>query len=650
MKIAALPVNETERLAALYEYRLLDTAPDDSFDALTQLAATLCGAPISLLTLVDRQREWHKSIFGIELPRSAPRTASFSSHAILRNDLFEVSDTLSNQRFADHALAAYDRGIRYCASAPLLTATGFAIGSLSVLGHAPQQLTAAQRDELKQLARLAMTLMEAHKKGAQTARLAPILENLESEIHIFEADKLSYLYLNATARRNLGYTEDEIAHMTPLDLRAHWGEGELRGLLESLRSGHQQHLAYETQLMRKDRSTYPVEVRLQFLRDGATPAFISIVNDITARKAQETALRDSESRFRAIVSNTPGMVFQGQWLGDETLRFSYVSEGCLQVLGLSVESLLADPALLQAMVLAEDRESFKESARQSANSLGQWNWEGRLWMERYDDVKWVSLRASPRLFAGGGVVWEGIIFNITKSKQTEADLAASREQLRSLSAHIMAAREQERARIAREIHDDLGGNLSAIKIVLNWLGNRVEAAQPEVLERLRSASAVVDRSMQLAQQIARDLRPAILDCGIVAAVQWQADEFRKRMGMRCEVICSEAEIALQAEVAVAVFRILQEALTNVAKHARASRVQIHLQVHLGVLELQVIDNGRGIDQDALAKPAAFGIRGMMERSDYLSGKLSVSRAPGGGTAVHLSIRIDPETPAARGGQ
>jgi PAS domain S-box-containing protein len=477
----------------------------------------------------------------------------------------------------------------------------------------------------------------------EALRLAAILENLDSEIHIFDAESLKYLYLNTAARRNLGYTEEEIARMTPRDVRANWAEGELQSLLEPLRSGQEQQLAYETRLIRKDRSTYPVEVRLQLWRDGSIPAFISIVNDITVRKAHETALRESESRFRAIASNTPGMVFQGQWGADETLRFSYVSEGCLQVLGLSVEALLGDPSLLQETVLAEDRDAFMDSVRKSAASLGQWNWEGRLWMERYHDVKWVSLRASPRSLEGGGVVWEGIISNITKSKQTETELAASREQLRSLSAHIMAAREQERTRLAREIHDDLGGNLSAIKFVLNWLAQRVDANQPEVLERVRSASAVVDRSMQAAQQIARDLRPAILDCGIVAAVQWQAEEFRKRMGMRCEVICSEAEITLQPEVAVAVFRILQEALTNVAKHARASRVQIHLQLRARVLDLQVIDNGRGIEQEALSIANAFGIRGMMERSDYLSGKLSVSRAPGAGTVVRLTVEIDPET-------
>lgn len=528
MKTTALPANEAQRLAALHEYGVLDTAPDASLDAITRLATTLCAAPISLLTLVDREREWHKSIFGTKLPRSTPREASFSTHVILANQILEVPDTQCDERFAS-GWAATDFKIRSCIAVPLITSVGYAIGSLSVLDRAPRKFTAGQRDELTQLAQLAMTLLEAHKQRAHTARLA-----------------------------------------------------------------------------------------------------------------QETALRESESRFRAIASNTPGMVFQSQWGADETLRFSYVSEGCLQVLGLSVASLLANPAMLQEMVLAEDRAAFTDSVRKSAASLAPWNWEGRLWMERYRDVKWVSVRASPRPL-DGDVVWEGIITNITKNKQTEMELAASREQLRSLSAHIMAAREQERTRLAREIHDDLGGNLSAIKFVLNWLANRIDANQPEVLERVRSANAVVDRSMQTAQQIARDLRPAILDCGIVAAVQWQAEEFRKRVGMRCEVICSEAEIALQPEVALAVFRLLQEALTNIAKHAHASRVQIHLQLRSQVLELQVIDNGRGIEQDALSKANAFGIRGMMERSDYLSGKLSVSRAPGGGTVVRLTMQVQPET-------
>jgi two-component system, NarL family, sensor histidine kinase UhpB len=279
----------------------------------------------------------------------------------------------------------------------------------------------------------------------------------------------------------------------------------------------------------------------------------------------------------------------------------------------------------------------------SAANLSPWNWEGRLWIEAYRDIKWVNLRASPRRTDDHSVLWEGIMTNITQSKRAEAAIIASREQLQALSAHTMAVREQERTRIAREIHDDLGGNLTAIKIDLNWLAKRLDGIHPELLEKVRTASIVVDRTMEAAQQIARDLRPGVLDCGIVAAVKWQAEEFGKRMGVRCDVDCCEEDIALEPNIAIAIFRIFQEALTNISKHAHASQVLVRLQSRHDSLELEVADNGRGIDQDALLKPKSFGIRGMLERSSFLSGEFSVSRAAGGGTVVRLSVPLKADT-------
>jgi signal transduction histidine kinase len=211
----------------------------------------------------------------------------------------------------------------------------------------------------------------------------------------------------------------------------------------------------------------------------------------------------------------------------------------------------------------------------------------------------------------------------------------------------MAAREHERIRIAQEIHDDLGGNLTAIKIDLDWLCRHIADDDSVLLAKIRTIDQLVDRTIDSIRRISRDLRPGIMDFGVVAAIEWEASEFSKRLGIPCEVACTEEDIELEQDAAVAVFRIFQEALTNIAKHGQASHVWVRLDVDneqaqgqpRGQLELEVRDNGRGIEPSDTAKFNSFGIRGMIERAGLLDGKLTVSGVPGEGTIVRLSMPL-----------
>ena len=356
-------------------------------------------------------------------------------------------------------------------------------------------------------------------------------------------------------------------------------------------------------------------------------------------------MAEDEALPLAIVSNAPGMVFQYVQGEDGQYILSFVSDQCFNLLGITVESLQANPAQFLEIVLREDRESLRRSKAQSVADLSIWNWEGRLWIESFHDVKWVSLRASPRREKGVGVIWEGIIINITQSRLRELELKKSHERLREVSAHVLAAREHERIRIAQEIHDDLGGNLTAIKIDLDWLGRHLSDDDSVLLEKIRTIDQLVDRTIDSIRRMSRDLRPGIMDFGIVAAIEWEAGEFSKRLGIPCEVAWTQEDIELEQDAAVAVFRIFQEALTNIAKHGRASHVWVRLDANAadgqfqGQLELEVRDNGRGIAASDTGKFNSFGIRGMIERAGLLNGKLTVSGAPGQGTTVHLSIPL-----------
>ena len=358
--------------------------------------------------------------------------------------------------------------------------------------------------------------------------------------------------------------------------------------------------------------------------------------DTAALAAQ---LEQVQSRFDAIVSNTPGLVYQFVLHGDGGVSFPYLSEGCLALLGLTAAELHREPGRFLHLILADDRKSYLESMQASAGALWSWNWEGRIWVEAWKDVKWINLRCTPHAIDGGAVRWDGIMTNITESKLEQLEVRHSRARLAELTAHIEKVKEQERTRIAREIHDELGGNLSAIKMALAMLAARLPAADSALQEKTAYVDALVDRTIDAVHRISVDLRPALLDLGLAAALEWQVQEFEKQAGVHATFSANQREIELDSDQASALFRIAQEALTNIAKHAHATRVTVKLARTRQHVSLKVSDNGGGIRQADRAKPESFGLRGMAERARALGGTLSLSHAPGGGTVVAVKIKL-----------
>ncbi len=351
------------------------------------------------------------------------------------------------------------------------------------------------------------------------------------------------------------------------------------------------------------------------------------------------ALQKSEARLQAFVSNIPGLVYQFRLYPGGSIAFPYVSGGCHALLGITPAQLQTQPALLQAMILEEDRRVYQEAMKHSAAELAPWNWEGRLWIEDWKDTKWMNLRATPQLLPTGALQWEGIMTNITASKLEQIQLRHSRTQLAELSAHVETLKESERARIAREIHDDVGGNLSAIKMALSMLTRRLPADDTALVERANYVDDLIDRTFDAVHRIAGDLRPSILDCGIVEALEWQAKEFEKLSGLPCLFICNPREINLDGRQATAVYRIVQEALNNVSKHAAASQVTLELQRLPNSLRLRVLDDGCGITKADRNKSQSFGLRGMKERAKALGGEFSILPLAGAGTELRFTLPL-----------
>jgi len=221
-------------------------------------------------------------------------------------------------------------------------------------------------------------------------------------------------------------------------------------------------------------------------------------------------------------------------------------------------------------------------------------------------------------------------------QRADQELGESKQRVHELAQHLQTSVELERAAIAREIHDDVGGSLTALKFDLAWIARHSDS--PEVLARVNSALETVSHAIEASQRVMHNLRPAILEQGLIAALQWMTSRFERRTGIACEFRSRHEHLRLPAGVPLVAYRTAQEALTNVSKHAQASQVHIDLSLAGGVLSLEISDNGRGLSHEDLAKARSFGIRGLHERAGTVGGWVDLSSGPGGTTLI-LSVPL-----------
>jgi signal transduction histidine kinase len=233
-----------------------------------------------------------------------------------------------------------------------------------------------------------------------------------------------------------------------------------------------------------------------------------------------------------------------------------------------------------------------------------------------------------------------ILRDITLRKQAEDAVLASQRELRELSARVLEAREEEKTRIARELHDELGQLLTALKMDLSWLRGQIAEGEPAA--KLAEMERLLDQTVSSTRRISADLRPLMLDdLGLADAASWLVEDFGKRSGIasRIELSGGERLENLSGSVATAVYRAIQESLTNIGRHSGAKNAWVMLAADDGAIEVEVEDDGRGIAADDLAKTRSLGLKGMRERIAYLGGSLDIARAPRGGTRLQLRVPL-----------
>ncbi len=245
--------------------------------------------------------------------------------------------------------------------------------------------------------------------------------------------------------------------------------------------------------------------------------------------------------------------------------------------------------------------------------------------------------------AGRHMFVQGILVNITQNKMAEEALRQSQDELRRLAAHQEQVKEGERKRIAREIHDELGSQLTSIKAYVSVSMEQAKAKgeQPDPL--LNDAADMAKAAIETVRRVITDSRPSVLDqLGVWAALEWYAGRVQEMSGLRCvcEIDESLAEVELGPELSTMVFRVVQEALTNVVRHADASKVSVSGRLQSGMIVLEVVDNGKGIDTERLLNRESMGLLGMYERTRHFGGDLKISGVPGKGTSVVLRLNLD----------
>jgi PAS domain S-box-containing protein len=271
------------------------------------------------------------------------------------------------------------------------------------------------------------------------------------------------------------------------------------------------------------------------------------------------------------------------------------------------------------------------------------NLEGRF-RHKSGAIRDVMISGELTEFDGQAVVI-GMIIDITDRKRMETELMRSRELLRLLSARLQQIREEERIRIAREIHDELGGFLTVLKLDIASLGKEPATAAQAFRQKQEAISNTIVAAIGSVRRICSDLRPSVLDhIGLTAAIEWQVEEWQSKTGVRCAMSSSIDDERVDPGRATAAFRVLQEALTNVARHAQATNVRVRLWTETGRLRLEVRDNGRGFTDSAIGDSTSLGLLGMKERVFPFGGNVEVSGAPGQGTTVDVSIPL--ESPVA----
>ena len=492
-------------------------------------------------------------------------------------------------------------------------------------------------------------LVAEQRTEATEARLGAIVDSaMDAIITVDEAQKI--VLFNRAAEKLFLCSRGE-ALGTPLD----------RFLPQRFRAAHPAHIdrfaatgvtsrrmgdVTTLWALRSDGTEFPIEASISQAAEGGRRLFTVILRDITLRLQQQkeaermrSALDATQARLGAIVDSAMDAVITV----DEEQKIVLFNRTAEQLFRLRREEVLGTG--LDRLIPAR----FRGPHHGHVEAFGRTGVTSRrmgdvttLWALRSNPEEEFPIEASiSQVVEGGRRYFTVILRDITLRKQAEDAVLASQRELRELSARVLEAREEEKARIARELHDELGQLLTALKMDLSALRSGVSPNE-ETGKRLDEMGRLLDQTVSATRRISADLRPLMLDdLGLADAASWLVDDFAKRYGIaaRIELAADGALESLPKNVSTTVYRAIQESLTNIARHSGAKNAWVVLAAENGSLEIEVEDDGRGIAPEDLAKTHSLGLKGMRERIAFIGGAFEVARAPRGGTRLRIKVPL-----------
>jgi PAS domain S-box-containing protein len=364
---------------------------------------------------------------------------------------------------------------------------------------------------------------------------------------------------------------------------------------------------------------------------GKPIRLIGLVWDITDHKLLQITLQENIKKTNSIVNNLNGAVYRCRF--NEERNMEYVSEGIMELTGYPTwDFLMNRTRSFTSLITPDDRDRVNKTIAEAIGEMVPFTVEYKI-QAVGNEIKWIWERGRGIYSGGKPVALEGFITDITNKKKVEEELKDALEQQQQLTNYIEKVRENERVAISRELHDDLGQSLTAVKIDLGTIMQKT--ADKEVLNRIKKVSALVSDTIKTVQRITAQLRPQIIDdLGLESAVEWYTSEFQERSGIKISLDL-EYGLSINHDASLIIFRVMQEALTNIARHSNADEVGIRLFKNDNDLRFSISDNGIGITEDQVRSNNSFGIISMKERAASLGGKFEISGSKNQGTVINL---------------
>lgn len=374
--------------------------------------------------------------------------------------------------------------------------------------------------------------------------------------------------------------------------------------------------------------------------DGEPIRSLGTVQDITERIQAEMLIQKKDQQIREISSSMPSVVFQVALDHSGKQLCNFVGDNIYTLTGVTPEEIYHEFTKFSSQIHPEDAVRAKHEVAESVKSPGYFSSSFRLVDARNGEIKWVISNAFTSLQPDGMFVMNGTITDYTEVKNAEDELKRSNRELRKLMTYLQSVREEERTKIARDLHDELGQQLTVLKLDAAWLFKKMPEGEQAMQTKVLDMIALIDETVKSIRRISSELHPGILDdLGLEEALQWQCREFEKRTGIRCRLESVSEKLNFNKDLSTQVFRICQEALTNVARHAQATEVVARFEQTNENLFFQVSDNGIGFNSADIGSKHTLGLLGMKERVSGLGGSLHIESGIGKGTTILLQLPL-----------